>query len=100
MAVYVSVRRLRISPPTTGQPTDKCGDFVPGFPNDNRLAVLDLARREVQIRRDLIDDHGESGNTRRRLYASGSALDRFDRNAREVQFLANVADDFKPAQLE
>ena len=78
----------------------KCGDFVPGFTNDNRLAVLDLARQEVQTRRGFIDDYRETGNAGRGLDPSGSTLDRLRGNARAVQFLANVVDDFKPAQLE
>jgi hypothetical protein len=78
----------------------KCGDLVPGFANDNRLAVLDLARREVQTRGGFINDHRETGNTRRSLDPSGSTLDRLRGNARAIQFLADVVDDFKPAQLE
>jgi hypothetical protein len=78
----------------------ECGDFVPGFTDDNRLAVLYLARRKVQTCRGFIDDHRQAGDAWRSLDASGSTLDRLKRNARPVQFLANVADDFKPAQFE
>lgn len=73
---------------------------MPGFTNDNRLAVFDLARHEVQACRGFIDDHREAGNAGRSLNPSRLTLDRLKRNARAIQFLANVADDFKPAQLE
>jgi hypothetical protein len=73
---------------------------VPGFANDNGLAVLNLACHEVQISRGFTDDYRESGNAGRRLDASGSTVNRFERNARPVQFFPNVTDDFKSAQLE
>jgi hypothetical protein len=73
---------------------------VPGFANDNGLAVLNLACHEVQIGRSFIDDYRESGNAGRRLDASGSTVNRFERNTGPVQFLPNVTNDFKSSQLE
>src|SRR5271168_3034055 len=82
------------------QTADERGDFVPGFADDDRLAVLDLTRQQIQICRGSIHDYRQSGDAGRRLDAPGSTLDDLGRDTGAVQFLSNVADDFKPAQLE
>lgn len=73
---------------------------MPGFANDDRLTILNLARHEVQIGRSFFDDYRESGDAGGSLDPSGSTLDRLERNTRAVQFLPDVTNDFKFAQLE
>jgi hypothetical protein len=85
---------------SAGQSANKRGDFVPSFAGDDQLTVLDLVRVQIQICRSSIHDYRESGGARRSVDATGFKLNRLGCNTSAVEFLSNVTNDFKPAQLE